>query len=59
MTVRQYLKIVKSYKSCPKCGASWKGNDLQCELNEETAHIFCTCGFSKYVDKNNVEVKVN
>ena len=57
MNCSKFIGVSKKYKKCPKCGASWKGNELSIELENEVIHISCTCGFSKYVDENNEEVK--
>ena len=56
MDCMKFISITKKYKKCPKCGSSWKDTKLQVELEDEIIHIYCDCGFSKYVDENNKEV---
>lgn len=56
MNGNKFLSLVRKYKKCPSCGASWKETDLSVEVENEVVHISCTCGFSKYVDENNKEV---
>lgn len=56
MNANKLLSVLRKYKKCPKCGASWKGTELTSELKDEVVHISCTCGFSKFVDENNKEV---
>ena len=52
----KFVCITKKYKKCPNCGSSWKDTKLQVELEDEKVHIYCECGFSKYVDENNKEI---
>ena len=56
MNITKFNKVVKKYKQCPQCGASWKGHDMTIELENEVIKIACTCGLKKYVDENNKEV---
>ena len=59
MDCRKFTSVLKKYKKCPRCGASYKTPLLQVSLENEVIHITCVCGFSKYVDENNKEVKNN
>ena len=56
MDCMKFISVTKKYKKCPSCGSSWKDTKLQVELKDETIHIHCECGFSKYVDENNKEM---
>ena len=58
MNISKFNSIVKKYKKCPSCGASWKGTDLSVELKNEVVHVRCICGFSKYINEYNNEVNV-
>lgn len=57
MNVRDFLKVSRKYKECPKCNSSWKEDKLQVSLEDDIIAISCKCGFIKKVDKNNKEVK--
>lgn len=57
MDVLKFTSIIKKYKKCPQCKSGWKGTNLQVELKDEVVKISCKCGFLKYVDENNKEIK--
>lgn len=59
MNAIAFTNIIKKYKKCPNCGASYKTTDLQCSLEEEIVTISCKCGWEKKVDENNKEIKNN
>lgn len=50
---------MQEYKSCPTCNTSWKEESLKCELKDEIIHLYCDCGFSKYVDENNCTILIS
>lgn len=56
MNSSKYLNVMRKYKKCPNCGTTYRDYKLKHELKDEIIHIFCECGFSKYVDENNKEV---
>lgn len=53
----KFSSIVRKYKKCPNCSASYKTTDLQCSLENEVVTISCKCGWEKKVDENNKEIK--
>lgn len=59
MNALKFISIMQEYKSCPTCNTSWKEESLKCELKDEIIHLYCDCGFSKYVDKNNCTILIS
>lgn len=57
MDINKFASVIRKYKKCPKCGASWKGTDIQVELQNEIVEVKCTCGFLKRVDHENNEIE--
>lgn len=57
MNGNKLVALLRKYKKCPKCEASWRGDSIKSELKNEVVHIYCNCGWHKYVDENNKEVK--
>lgn len=50
--------ILRKYKKCPVCGASWKTTSLYHELHDEIITIGCNkCEWKIKVDENNKEIK--
>lgn len=49
--------VVRKYKKCPVCGASWKTTEMYNSLKNEVITIGCNCGWKIKVDENNKEIK--
>ena len=56
MDAMKFTSIIRKYKKCPKCSASYKTTKMQVQLKDEVIEISCECGFLKYVDENNKEI---
>lgn len=52
-----FMRVIEKYKKCPKCGTSYKTNNLYSSLKNEVITIGCKCGWEIKVDKNNKEVR--
>lgn len=52
-----YTSVLRKYKKCPVCGASWKTTDMYNSLENEVITIGCKCGWEIKVDENNKEIK--
>lgn len=52
----KFVNVLRKHKECPQCKASWKTRSLKSELKDEIIHIYCTCGWSIYVNEDNKEM---
>ncbi len=59
MDFNTFNKIIRKYKVCPKCGASYKGHDLGFDLQNEKVSITCTCGFKAVETKDSIKTGIN